>query len=97
MDVIVLIIIYIIVANLAGIISMAMDKWKAVHRSWRIPEAVLFFIAIIGGSIGSILGMYLCRHKTKHWYFVYGMPLILLIQIVLLCYVIFSGKIGIMW
>lgn len=97
MDVVVLIIIYIVVMNIVGIASMAMDKWKAVHRSWRIPEATLFFIAFIGGSIGSIAGMYLCRHKTKKWYFVYGMPLILVLQLVLLGYLMFSGKFAIMW
>jgi len=60
---------------------MGIDKLKSKKRTWRIPEANLFLIAIIGGSIGSILGMYLFRHKTRHWYFVYGMPLILIIQI----------------
>ena len=53
----------------------------ALPISFRIPEATLFIIALIGGSVGSILGMYLFRHKTRHWYFVFGMPAILLLQL----------------
>ena len=73
--------IYILVVNLIGFLVMGIDKLKAKKRGWRIPEATLFIVAIIGGSIGSILGMHLFRHKTKHWYFVVGMPLILILQI----------------
>lgn len=61
---------------------MYTDKLRAKKRAFRIPEATLFAIAIIGGSIGCILGMYTFRHKTKHWHFVYGMPIILILQIV---------------
>ena len=60
----------------------AADKNKAQSHKWRISEKALFLIAIIGGSIGAIAGMYIFRHKTKHWYFVIGMPLILIIQLV---------------
>ena len=60
---------------------MGMDKRRAQKHSFRIPEATLFTIAIVGGSLGSILGMYFFHHKTRHWYFVYGMPLILILQI----------------
>ena len=49
----------------------------------RIPEKTLFVAAAIGGSIGAIAGMWICRHKTQHWYFVYGMPLILLVQLLI--------------
>jgi len=63
---------------------MGIDKRKAIKRTFRIPEATLFIIALIGGSIGSILGMQVFRHKTRHWYFVFGMPVILVIQIALL-------------
>lgn len=61
---------------------MYTDKLRAKKRAYRIPEATMFIIAIIGGSIGCILGMYTFRHKTRHWHFVYGMPLILILQIV---------------
>lgn len=60
---------------------MGIDKKKAKKGAWRIPEKRLFFIALLGGSIGSILGMKTFRHKTKHWYFVWGMPAILIIQL----------------
>lgn len=60
---------------------MGIDKARARKKAWRIPEARLFFIALIGGSAGSIAGMYFFRHKTQHWYFVWGMPAILLLQL----------------
>ena len=63
---------------------MGIDKYKAKKRAFRIPEATLFIVAVIGGSIGSIAGMYAFRHKTRHRSFVYGMPFILIIQIVLI-------------
>ena len=68
--------------NLLGFYAMYTDKLRAKKRAFRIPEATLFAIAIIGGAIGCILGMYTFRHKTKHWHFVYGMPIILFLQIV---------------
>lgn len=82
---------YLLIANIAGFASMGIDKKKAEKKQWRTPEATLFLIAAIGGSIGSITGMRHFRHKTKHWYFVVGMPLILIIQVVLtiLCLTIF--------
>lgn len=79
-----LIILYFIIMNLIGFALMGIDKHKAIKHLWRIPESVLFTIAIIGGSIGCILGMQLFRHKTRYWNFVYGMPAILLLQIILL-------------
>lgn len=68
---------------------MGIDKTKAKRRKWRIPEATLFLVAIIGGSIGSIAGMYIFRHKTKHWYFVIGMPVILALQVIAAIVIIF--------
>lgn len=84
MNVITLLLSYFIIVNLIGFALMGIDKYKAKKRSFRIPEATLFIVATIGGSIGSILGMYTFRHKTRHRSFVYGMPLILVIQIILL-------------
>lgn len=63
---------------------MGIDKRKAIKGAFRIPEATLFIVALIGGSIGSILGMYTFRHKTRHASFVYGMPAILILQIAVL-------------
>lgn len=69
---------------------MGIDKWKARKQAWRIPEKTLFLISILGGSIGSIAGMYTFHHKTKHWYFVIGMPLILIVQVAASCYIYIS-------
>lgn len=69
--------------NLLGFCLMGMDKSKARRGAWRIPEKTLFGAAFFGGSVGSILGMQMFRHKTKHWYFVIGMPAILLLHILL--------------
>ncbi len=80
--IIIAVVCYLIITNIAGFASMGIDKKKAEKKQWRIPEATLFLIAAIGGSIGSTFGMRHFRHKTKHWYFVIGMPLILVIQIV---------------
>lgn len=84
MDVITLLLSYFAAVNLIGFALMGIDKYKAKKRAFRIPEATLFIVAIIGGSIGSILGMYAFRHKTRHRAFVYGMPFILIVQIALI-------------
>ncbi len=84
MDVITMLLSYFAAVNLIGFALMGIDKYKAKKRAFRIPEATLFIIAVIGGSIGSILGMYTFRHKTRHRSFVYGMPFILLVQIALI-------------
>lgn len=76
-----ILLVYLIGINLVAFLLMAADKRRAQKHRWRIPEHTLFAAAILGGSLGAILGMYLCRHKTKHWYFVVGMPLILMLQL----------------
>ncbi len=78
----VFIIIYLVLVNLLGFALMGIDKKRAVRHAWRISEATLFLTAILGGSIGSIVGMQHFRHKTKHLSFVIGMPLILILQVV---------------
>lgn len=86
----VIVAIYLATVNIVGFILMGVDKSKARRRKWRIPEATLFLVAAIGGSVGSIAGMYTFRHKTKHWYFVIGMPVILFIQVVIALVLIFA-------
>lgn len=81
--------IYLLIINLTGFAVMGIDKQKAKRGLWRIPESTLFLIAIIGGSIGSIIGMRVFRHKTRHWYFVLGMPLILILQLVFISFFIY--------
>lgn len=72
--------VYLVIANIIGFCMMGIDKRRAKRHEWRIPEKVLFLCSLFGGSIGTWAGMYVFRHKTRHWYFVLGMPLILLIQ-----------------
>lgn len=90
MKLVYIIIIYLILINITGFAVMGIDKWKARKQAWRIPEKTLFLISILGGSIGSIAGMYTFHHKTKHWYFVIGMPLILIVQATVSCYIYIS-------
>ncbi|WP_342756808.1 DUF1294 domain-containing protein [Kineothrix sedimenti] len=90
MDVITVLLVYFAAVNITGLCLMGLDKYKAKKQAWRIPESTLFIMAIIGGSIGCILGMYAFRHKTRHWYFVYGMPAILLLQIALILAILYS-------
>ena len=74
--------VYLLIINAIGFILMLVDKIKARKNLWRIPEAALFLTAVIGGSVGSLLGMHIFRHKTKHIQFILGMPLILAAQII---------------
>ena len=78
--------IYILAINLIGFCIMYIDKKKAKYGRWRIPEKTLLVIAILGGSIGTITGMYLFRHKTKKLKFTIGFPTILILQIILIPY-----------
>lgn len=63
---------------------MGIDKSRARRKAWRISEKALFTCAFIGGSLGMTAGMYAFRHKTRHWYFRFGLPAILLVQAVLM-------------
>ena len=90
MSVITILVIYSLLLNLIGFCSMGIDKQKARKRAFRIPEATLFTIAIIGGSLGSTIGMHVFHHKTRHWYFLFGMPAILALQILLILFLIFG-------
>lgn len=72
---------YLFLINAVGFVLMLADKQKARRRRWRIPEATLMGVALLGGSIGSLLGMYTFRHKTKHIKFTLGIPVILVLQI----------------
>ncbi len=80
--------IYLVVMNVLGVAVMWSDKRRARLHRWRIPEKVLFGVSLLGGSAGTWAGMYLFRHKTKHWYFVVGMPLILVCQAALTIYLV---------
>ena len=77
---------YLIVINIVTFQVYGIDKWKAKQGSWRISEATLLILAVFGGSIGALLGMKVWQHKTMHKKFKYGLPLILIIQIILIGY-----------
>ena len=79
-------VIYLIGINVLTFLIYGIDKWKARRERWRIPEDTLIWLAITGGSIGALLGMYLFRHKTQHRKFTLGVPAILLIQAALAYY-----------
>lgn len=72
---------YLLAANLLTFVTYGIDKYKAQHNKWRIPEATLLLLAALGGSIGALLAMRVFRHKTLHRKFRYGVPAILLVQI----------------
>lgn len=74
---------YLIALNVVTFFLYGIDKWKAKKSKWRIPEATLLMLAVIGGSIGAWLGMKVWHHKTLHKKFKYGLPLILIAQVAL--------------
>ena len=73
-------VLYLLLINAVGFILMLVDKYKARKKLWRIPESTLLLVAALGGSIGSLMGMYTVRHKTKHLKFTLGIPAILIAQ-----------------
>lgn len=79
---------YLILINAVAFLLMLVDKQKARKNLWRIPERTLFLSALLGGSIGALLGMYTFRHKTRHLSFTLGMPAILVGQVVLAVYLL---------
>ena len=85
-----IIIIYLLVINIATFFTYGIDKWKAKKSKWRIRETSLLTLAVLGGSIGAWLGMKVWHHKTMHNKFKYGVPAILILQLVLLAYIICS-------
>lgn len=86
-------VIYLIVMNVIGFFIMGIDKWKAKRNSWRIPEKTLFLVTLLGGGIGTNIGMYYFRHKTKKMEFIIGFPTITILEIVLIIYVIVKFRI----
>ena len=79
---------YLFIINALGWLFMLIDKYKAKKHAWRIPEATLMGMAILGGSLGAMIGMLMFRHKTKHLKFALGLPLIFVVQLTALFYLI---------
>ena len=75
--------VWLVAVNGLDFILMGVDKRRAQKGAWRIPECTFFVVALLGGTLGAILGMRHFRHKTKHWYFWYGLPLLLVLQVAL--------------
>ena len=80
--------VYYLFINVVGFLVMGIDKKRAIRGAWRISEASLFLTALLGGALGCTIGMQRFRHKTKHWYFKYGMPAIFLVQAALLSFLV---------
>ena len=85
-----IVLIYLVVINVVAFVVYGVDKYKAKRGRWRTPEATLLGLAAIGGSIGAWLGMKVWHHKTMHKKFQYGVPLILIAQIVLVLLILQS-------
>ncbi len=81
-----LIMYYLLAVNVVAFAAFGIDKYKAKRGLWRISEATLLLLAVVGGSIGALLGMRIWHHKTQHAKFRYGLPLIILAQIALIYY-----------
>ena len=82
-----IVLIYLAVINVVTFFMYGIDKWKAKRSRWRISEATLLIMAVIGGSIGAWLGMKVWHHKTLHKKFKYGVPLILITQLALILWI----------
>ena len=82
-----LILIYLVAVNVVTFFLYGIDKWKAKRSKWRIPEATLLGMAVIGGSIGAWLGMRVWHHKTMHKKFQFGIHVIILLQIALIIWI----------
>lgn len=83
-----LLLFYLLCVNGAGFLLMGLDKRRAKRGQWRIPEKTLFLPPLLGGTPGTIAGMHVFHHKTKHWYFRFGLPALLVLQL---------GTVGWLW
>ncbi len=85
-----LIVYYLIIVNLTAFLMYGLDKWKAIHKRWRIPEAELLCIALVGGAFGAYGAMLAFRHKTRHPQFSVGVPIMMLLWALGLALFIFN-------
>ena len=81
--------VWLVVVNIAAFAAFGVDKSRARRDEWRLRERTLFLLAILGGSLGAILGMRLFHHKTRHWYFRFGLPAILALQLMAVAALVF--------
>ena len=85
-----IVLMYLAVINVVTFFMFGIDKWKAKKSKWRVRETALLGLAVLGGSIGAWLGMKVWHHKTLHKKFKYGIPVIIIIQLVLSVYLIYE-------
>ncbi len=81
---------YLVLINVVAFVAFGVDKWKAQHGAWRIPELTLLLLAALGGSVGAWLGMRVWRHKTQHLKFLLGIPAIFVLQILLAWWILYK-------
>ena len=79
---------WVLALSVIAFAAMGIDKRRARLDRWRIREATFFILALIGGSPGAVLGMRVFHHKTRHWYFKFGLPAILIVQIALVIWLV---------
>lgn len=80
-----ILLVYLAAVNLAGMLAVFLDKWRAKREAWRIRERTFFLFALLGGTPGVYAAMRLVRHKTLHKRFMWGLPAIFVLQTVLIC------------
>lgn len=78
---------YLLLINAATFLVYGFDKWRARRDGWRVRERTLFVLPLLGGTVGAFLGMRVFRHKTRHWYFVFGIPAIFVLQAALVIFI----------
>ena len=88
-----IVLIYLAVINVVTFFMYGIDKWKAKKSKWRIREAAVLGLAVLGGSIGAWLGMQVWHHKTQHKKFKFGVPAIIIVQLALIVYFIITKTI----
>jgi uncharacterized membrane protein YsdA (DUF1294 family) len=91
MTVLKIILIYLLLINFVAFVTYGIDKWKAKHNKWRVPEKTLLGMALVGGSVGSLASMYTFHHKTKKWYFSILVPMMLIVHVALIVFLFYKG------
>lgn len=79
--------IWLIIINIITFVVFGIDKKKAIDGKFRISELTLFVLSLLGGSLGGFIAMHTFHHKTKKWYFKFGIPLILIAQVLLIIFI----------
>ena len=84
-------VLWLVFVNVLSLLLFGLDKYRARHKQWRIPESALFLVALVGGSLGAVIGMDLFRHKTRHRRFHRGLPILFFLHLILFLYIFNKG------